>query len=170
MVLARINQRLSALKADFSVIGYTSTDQLAPRRVGQTQPADNLLGPGIQQQASGGTYTCGNAEGESGSATGLAFNANGAWRGEVLEPVASLAVPQWWGLVAKAARSARGCKCGRWPLFNAACRRQAAPNWWPGAGVGPWQYQIPASQMNQYTAVPHAKIIGGRFTFTPFSH
>ena len=22
--------------------------------------------------------------------------------------------------------------------------------------------------MNQYTAVPHAKIIGGRFTFTPF--
>ncbi len=27
---------------------------------------------------------------------------------------------------------------------------------------------ISASQMNQYTAVPHAKIIGGRFTFTPF--
>ncbi|WP_410779888.1 capsule assembly Wzi family protein, partial [Klebsiella quasipneumoniae] len=33
---------------------------------------------------------------------------------------------------------------------------------------GPWQYQISASQMNQYTAVPHTKIIGGRLTFSPF--
>ncbi len=45
---------------------------------------------------------------------------------------------------------------------------QAAPETWWLRWVGPWQYQISASQMNQYTAVPHAKIIGGRFTFSPF--
>jgi hypothetical protein len=39
---------------------------------------------------------------------------------------------------------------------------QAAPETWWLRWVGPWQYQISASQMNQYTAVPHAKIIGGR--------
>lgn len=45
VVLARINQRLSALKADFRVTGYTSTDQPGtPQGFGQTQPADNSLG------------------------------------------------------------------------------------------------------------------------------
>jgi hypothetical protein len=45
---------------------------------------------------------------------------------------------------------------------------QAAPETWWLRWIGPWQYQISASQMNQYTAVPHTKIIGGRLTFTPF--
>lgn len=45
---------------------------------------------------------------------------------------------------------------------------QAAPETRWLRWVGPWQYQISASQMNQYTAVPHTKIIGGRFTFSPF--
>ncbi|MGN5898982.1 capsule assembly Wzi family protein, partial [Klebsiella pneumoniae] len=37
VVLARINQRLSALKADFRVTGYTSTDQPGtPQGFGQT--------------------------------------------------------------------------------------------------------------------------------------
>ena len=41
VVLARINQRLSALKADFRVTGYTSTDQPGtPQGFGQTQPAE----------------------------------------------------------------------------------------------------------------------------------
>ena len=45
VVLARINQRLSALKADFRVTGYTSTDQPGtPQGFGQTQSADNSLG------------------------------------------------------------------------------------------------------------------------------
>ena len=35
--------------------------------------------------------------------------------------------------------------------------------WWGHGSI-----MISASQMNQYTAVPHAKIIGGRFTFLPF--
>ena len=33
---------------------------------------------------------------------------------------------------------------------------------------GTMAVQISASQMNQYTVYPHTKIIGGRFTFTPF--
>lgn len=35
--------------------------------------------------------------------------------------------------------------------------------------IGPWQYQLSASQMNQYAAVPHTKIFGGRLTFSPIS-
>jgi hypothetical protein len=44
VVLARINQRLSSLKADFRVSGYTSTDQPGtPQGFAQSQPADNSL-------------------------------------------------------------------------------------------------------------------------------
>jgi hypothetical protein len=45
---------------------------------------------------------------------------------------------------------------------------QVAPETWWLRWIGPWQYQVSASQINQYTSVPYAKIIGGRLTFSPF--
>lgn len=71
VVLARINQRLSALKADFRVTGYASTDQPGtPQGFGQTQPADNSLGLAFNNSASGGMSTSrATLRGESGSAT-----------------------------------------------------------------------------------------------------
>lgn len=71
MVLARINQRLSALKADFRVTGYTSTDKPGtPQGFGQTQPADNSLGLAFNNSGEWwDVHLQGNVEGESGSAT-----------------------------------------------------------------------------------------------------
>lgn len=74
VVLARINQRLSALKADFRVTGYTSTDQPGtPQGFGQTQPADNSLGWRSITAVSGGMSTSRATSKEgSGSATARA--------------------------------------------------------------------------------------------------
>lgn len=71
VVLARINQRLSALKADFRVTGYTSTDQPGtPQGFGQTQPADSSLGLAFNNSGEWwDVHLQGNVEGESGSAT-----------------------------------------------------------------------------------------------------
>lgn len=70
-MLARINQRLSALKADFRVTGYTSTDQPGtPQGFGQTQPADNSLGLAFNNSGDWwDVHLQGNVEGGSGSAT-----------------------------------------------------------------------------------------------------
>lgn len=89
-------------------------------------------------------------------------------RGEVLEPVALFGqVPQWWGPGYEGSLI-RGDAMRPMTGFLLQRAEQAAPETWWLRWVGPWQYQISASQMNQYTAVPHAKIIGGRFTFSPF--
>lgn len=71
VVLGRINRRLSALKADFRVAGYTSTDQPGtPQGFAQTQPADNSLAWRLTIAASGGMCTCRvTSKGGSGSAT-----------------------------------------------------------------------------------------------------
>lgn len=71
VVLARINQRLSALKADFRVTGYTSTDQPGtPQGFGQTQPADNSLGLAFNNSGEWwDVHLQGNVEGVSGSVT-----------------------------------------------------------------------------------------------------
>lgn len=70
-MLARINQRLSALKADFRVTGYTSTDQPGtPQGFGQTQPADNSLGTAFNNSGEWwDVHLQGNVEGVSGSVT-----------------------------------------------------------------------------------------------------
>lgn len=75
-------------------------------------------------------------------------------------------VPQWWGPGYEGSLI-RGDAMRPMTGFLMQRAEQAAPETWWLRWVGPWQYQISASQMNQYNAVPHAKIIGGRFTFSP---
>lgn len=81
VVLARINQRLSALKADFRVTGYTSTDQPGtPQGFGQTQPADNSLGLAFNNSGEWwDVHLQGNVEGGERISNGSRFNANGAY-------------------------------------------------------------------------------------------
>ncbi len=80
-MLARINQRLSALKADFRVTGYTSTDQPGtPQGFGQTQPADNSLGLAFNNSGEWwDIHLQGNVEGGERISNGSRFNANGAY-------------------------------------------------------------------------------------------
>ena len=171
VVLARINQRLSALKADFRVTGYTSTDQPGtPQGFGQTQPADNSLGLAFNNSGEWwDVHLQGNVEGGERISNGSRFNANGAYGAVKFwnQWLSFGQVPQWWGPGYEGSLI-RGDAMRPMTGFLMQRAEQAAPETWWLRWVGPWQYQISASQMNQYTAVPHTKIIGGRFTFTPF--
>lgn len=171
VVLARINQRLSALKADFRVTGYTSTDQPGtPQGFGQTQPADNSLGLAFNNSGEWwDVHLRGNVEGGERISNGSRFNANGAYGAVKFwnQWLSFGQVPQWWGPGYEGSLI-RGDAMRPMTGFLMQRAEQAAPETWWLRWVGPWQYQISASQMNQYTAVPHTKIIGGRFTFSPF--
>ncbi|HBQ7654371.1 capsule assembly Wzi family protein [Klebsiella sp. CN_Kp105] len=171
VVLARINQRLSALKADFRVTGYTSTDQPGtPQGFGQTQPADNSLGLAFNNSGEWwDVHLQGNVEGGERISNGSRFNANGAYGAVKFwnQWLSFGQVPQWWGPGYEGSLI-RGDAMRPMTGFLMQRAEQAAPETWWLRWVGPWQYQISASQMNQYTAVPHTKIIGGRFTFSPF--
>ncbi|CDL56133.1 FIG00732100: hypothetical protein [Klebsiella pneumoniae] len=101
VVLARINQRLSALKADFRVTGYTSTDQPGtPQGFGQTQPADNSLGLAFNNSGEWwDVHLQGNVEGGERISNGSRFNANGAYGAVKFwnQWLSFGQVPQWWG-------------------------------------------------------------------------
>lgn len=171
VVLARINQRLSSLKADFGVSGYTSTDKPGtPQGFGQSQPADSSLSLAFNNSGEWwDVHLQGNVEGDERISNGSRFNANGAYGAVKFwnQWLSFGQMPQWWGpgyegslIRGDAARPMTG--------FLMQRAEQSAPETWWLRWIGPWQYQISASQMNQYTAVPHAKIIGGRLTFFPF--
>ncbi|OUH91373.1 hypothetical protein AZ047_000076 [Klebsiella pneumoniae] len=171
VVLARINQRLSSLKADFRVSGYTSTDKPGtPQGFGQSQPADSSLSLAFNNSGEWwDVHLQGNVEGDERISNGSRFNANGAYGAVKFwnQWLSFGQMPQWWGpgyegslIRGDAARPMTG--------FLMQRAEQAAPETWWLHWIGPWQYQISASQMNQYTAVPHTKIIGGRLTFSPF--
>lgn len=101
VVLARINQRLSALKADFRVTGYTSTDKPGtPQGFGQTQPADNSLGLAFNNSGEWwDVHLQGNVEGGERISNGSRFNANGAYGAVKFwnQWLSFGQVPQWWG-------------------------------------------------------------------------
>lgn len=92
VVLGRINRRLSALKADFRVAGYTSTDQPGtPQGFAQTQPADNSLGLAFNNSGEWwDVHLQGNVEGGADQQRIALQRQRRLWRGEILEPVALL--------------------------------------------------------------------------------
>ncbi len=101
MVLARINQRLSSLKADFRVSGYTSTDQPGtPQGFAQSQPADNSLSLAFNNSGDWwDVHLQGNVEGGERISNGSRFNANGAYGAVKFwnQWLSFGQVPQWWG-------------------------------------------------------------------------
>ena len=100
---------------------------------------------------------------------GSRFNVNGAYGAVKFwnQWLSFGQILQWWGPGYEGSLI-RGDAMRPMTGFLMQRAEQAAPEIWWLRWVGPWQYQISASQMNQYIAVPHAKIIGGRFTFSPF--
>jgi hypothetical protein len=62
-------------------------------------------------------------------------------------------MPQWWGPGYEGSLI-RGDAMRPMTGFLMQRAEQAAPETWWLRWVGPWQYQISASQMNQYTAAP----------------
>jgi hypothetical protein len=101
VVLARINQRLSSLKADFRVSGYTSTDQPGtPQGFAQSQPADNSLSLAFNNSGDWwDVHLQGNVEGGERISNGSRFNANGAYGAVKFwnQWLSFGQMPQWWG-------------------------------------------------------------------------
>ncbi|WFF18164.1 capsule assembly Wzi family protein [Klebsiella pneumoniae] len=98
----------------------------------------------------------------------IALNANGAYGAVKFwnQWLSFGQVPQWWGPGYEGSLI-RGDAMRPMTGFLMQRAEQAAPETGGCAGSAHGSDQISASQMNQYTAVPHAKIIGGRFTFSP---
>ena len=76
-------------------------------------------------------------------------------------------IPQWWGpghegslIRSDAARPVTG--------FLLQRAEQKPPDTWWMRWTGPWQYQLSAGQLNQYVAVPHTLLTGGRLTLSPW--
>ncbi|EMO0471154.1 capsule assembly Wzi family protein [Pluralibacter gergoviae] len=171
VVLARIDSRLASLKADFRVSGYTSTDQPGtPQGFGQTQAADNSLSLAFNNSGDWwDVHLQGNVEGGKRISNGSDVNPNGSYGAVKFwnQWLSFGQMPQWWGPGYEGSLI-RGDAMR--PMTGVLMQRaeQNAPETWWLRWIGPWQYQISASQMNQYSAVPHAKIIGTRVTVSPF--
>lgn len=171
VVLARIDSRLNSLKADFRVSGYTSTDQPGtPQGFGQTQAADNSLSLAFNNSGEWwDVHLQGNVEGGKRISNGSDVNPNGSYGAIKFwnQWLSFGQMPQWWGPGYEGSLI-RGDAMRPMTGFLMQRAEQNAPETWWLRWIGPWQYQISASQMNQYSAVPHAKIIGTRVTVSPF--
>lgn len=171
LALERVQERLRVLKSDVRVKAYTSTDGSGqPKPFAQSTPADNSLS--VIASNSGDWWDI-NLQGnlEAGEQIGSPSRANlnnsygavkflGQW-------LSFGQTPQWWGpgyegslIRSDAARPLTG--------FMLQRDKQTAPETWWLNWIGPWQYQISASQESQYSAVPHTKIIGMRVSVSPW--
>lgn len=154
------------------VTGYSSTDKPGtPQGFAQSYPADQSLSLALNNSGEWwDLHLQGNVEGDKRIDNGSSVNANGAYGAVKLwnQWLAFGQIPQWWGpgyegslIRSDAARPMTGF------LLQRAEQRAPETSWL--SWIGPWQYQLSASQMNQYAAVPHTKIFGGRLTFSPIS-
>ncbi|HAO0395733.1 TPA: capsule assembly Wzi family protein [Escherichia coli] len=171
IVLARVHHRLLSLKTDFYVKGYMSTDRPGtPQGFGQSLAADNLLSLSFNSNGEWwDVHLQGNMEGNRRISNAAGTNVDGAY-GAVKAGGQWLSfgrIPQWWGpgyegslIRGDAAR----------PLTGFMLQRavQAPPETWWLRWTGPWQYQLSAGQISQYTVYPHTRIIGARLTISPF--
>jgi len=75
-------------------------------------------------------------------------------------------IPTWWG-PGHDGSLIRGDASIPVTGFTMQRDQQTAPNYKYLNWVGPWQYQLFAGQLDDYTAVPDAKLFGARLTASP---
>ena len=75
-------------------------------------------------------------------------------------------IPTWWG-PGHDGSLIRGDASLPVTGFTMQRDQQTAPNYKYLNWVGPWQYQLFAGQLDDYTAVPDAKLFGARLTASP---
>lgn len=172
VVVDRANQRLYTLKADAQISAHSySNEPGTPQGFGnaiyagqETSLAFNLGGDAWD------VHLQGNAEADMQISNGSRYNLNNSYAAFRFanQWLAFGQIPQWWGpgyegslIRSDAARPVTG--------FLMQRAEQTAPETWWLNWIGPWQYQITAGELNQYSAVPHTLLTGGRLTFSPLS-
>lgn len=171
-VIARVQQRVDALKANIRLSGYTSTDRPGlPAGFGATHASDHALA--IAAGASDESWDInlkGTFEGRQRIDDQSRWNMDGSYGAvKVFNQWLSFGkISQWWGpgyegslIRSDAARPVTGF------ILQRAEQSPFETPWL--SWLGRWQYQLSAGQLEQYTAVPDTKIIGGRLVIQPAS-
>jgi len=169
-VIDRVQQRVSAIKSQVRITGYTSTDKPGtPQGFGQTPYADHRLGVAASQSGEFWDINLqGNVEGNQRVSDGSRFNLNGSYAAvKVWNQWLSFGeISQWWGpgydgslIRGDATRPVAGFSLQR------ADQSPFETPWL--SWMGRWQYQLFAGQLAQYTPVPNTKLLGARFTLMP---
>ncbi|EHD19937.1 MULTISPECIES: capsule assembly Wzi family protein [Brenneria] len=169
-VISRVEQRVSSLKSNLRVTGYTSTDKPGlPQGFGSTHASDHALS--VAAGASDEFWDVnlkGTVEGNQRIADQSRWNVDGSYGAvKIFNQWLSFGkVSQWWGpgyegslIRSDAARPVTGF------MLQRADQSPFETPWL--SWIGRWQYQISAGQLEQYYAVPETKLIGGRLTFMP---
>jgi len=171
-VIEHVESRIRRIRSDVRVKAYLSTGKDAlPQSFAMTQTSQNGESISISQDGDWwDIHLNANAEYKQYIDDQSVFNLNNSYAAVKFanQWLAFGQIPQSWGpgnegslIRSDAARPLTG--------FLMQRAEQTAPettwlNW-----VGPWQYQLMGSQIDQYEAVPHTKVVGGRFTFSPGS-
>lgn len=171
VVLARVDHRLAVMKAGFVARADSlSADIGAPQGFARTTYARHSASLAVNAGTDNlDLHLQGNVEGDMQVSNGSRYNLNRSY-GAVLAGNQWLAfgqIPQWWGpgnegslIRSDAARPVTGALLQR--------AEQTAPETWWMRWIGPWQYQLSVGQLNQYRAVPHTLLTGGRLTLSPW--
>lgn len=171
LAVDRVQARLRSLKSDVHVTGYAATHKPGlPQGFAQTPTANETLSIAANQSGDWwDIHLVGNVDGHEQIGSPSHANLNNSYGAvEIWGQWLSFGeTPQWWGpgyegslIRSDAARPLTG--------FMLQRDSQDAPETWWMNWVGPWQYQLSASQISQYTAVPQTKIIGARLSINPF--
>ncbi|MEQ9862144.1 capsule assembly Wzi family protein [Pectobacterium cacticida] len=169
-VITRVKQRIQQIKSPVRITGYTSTDRPGlPQGFASRHASDHALSIGV---ATSGDYWDINLKGTLEGNQNIQDRSNGNVDGsyaavKIFNQWLSFGkVSQWWGpgyegslIRSDAARPVTGF------LLQRADQSPFATPWL--SWLGRWQYQLSAGQLDQYSAVPDAKIIGGRLSIQP---
>jgi len=170
-----INSVLNALKADNNTVkvgAFAETDSKnIPQAFGDNQKAQYQ--GSLEFNAGGENWDAKirvNAEKDSQIDNGQDVNVEGSYVAGKLwnQWVVAGQIPTWWGpghdgslIRGDASRPVYGVTAQR------AVQNAFESKWL--SWIGPWQYQAFAGQLDDYKAVPNAKLIGMRLTAQPFS-
>nr|WP_223881698.1 capsule assembly Wzi family protein [Affinibrenneria salicis] len=169
-VITRVQRQVSDLKANVRLSAHTSTDKPGlPQGFADRHSSDHALS--VAAGASDEFWDVnlkGTVEGDQRISDGSRWNMDGSYGAvKVFNQWLSFGkVSQWWGpgyegslIRSDSARPVTGF------ILQRADQSPFETPWL--SWIGRWQYQISAGQLEQYSAVPDAKLIGGRFTMMP---
>lgn len=169
-VIDRVQHRVAKLKANLRISGYTSTDRPGlPQGFANSEYADNRLTIGVGDNGEFWDVRLqGSVEGDMRVDNHSRYNMEGSYAAvKIFNQWLSFGeVSQWWGpgydgslIRTDAARPVTGF------ILQRADQSPFETPWL--SWIGRWQYQITAGQLAQYSAVPNAKLLGGRLTVMP---